>query len=106
MTKFTAIDHQGIQHEIDGAEDEALMFILRDDADLPIEGTCGGTASCGTCHIYIDEAWVEKLPAREAHETSMLEYLEHFDDKKSRLSCQVNLTPALEGLRLTLAPEE
>ncbi len=106
MTRITATDRTGQVHEIDGEDDEALMFILRDDNDLPVEGTCGGTASCGTCHIYVDADWFSRLPERQSHETSLLDSLDHYDAAKSRLGCQITLTPQLEGLKLTLAPEE
>lgn len=82
-----------------------LMFALR-DAGLPVEGTCGGTAGCGTCHVYVPDAWTGRLPAPEAGELDMLHALNHFDERHSRLSCQLNGTAELEGLELTLAPEE
>jgi len=106
MVQFSATDRTGQTHTIDGEEGEALMFILRDDNDLPVEGTCGGTASCGTCHIYVDADWFSRLPARDDHETDLLDTLDHFEPEKSRLACQVTLTPEFEGLKLTLAPEE
>jgi 2Fe-2S ferredoxin len=83
-----------------------LMFLLRDHAGLPVEGLCGGCASCGTCHVYVDPAWAGRLPAPEAHEEGMLEMLDHRQEGASRLACQIEASPELDGLLLTLAPQE
>lgn len=106
MVKIVAVDRDGQDHEIEADTKHALMFVLRDDAGLPVEGECGGVASCATCHVFIDKAWVDRLPTPESFETQLLESLDHFNEEQSRLACQVNLTAEQEGLRLTLAPEE
>jgi 2Fe-2S ferredoxin len=106
MSKLIVTDRLGARHEIAAAPGEPLMFILRDHAKLPVEGLCGGCAACGTCHVYVDEAWVERLPPREAAEQDMLAQLYHFDTRKSRLSCQIRVSPDVDGLALRLAPEE
>jgi 2Fe-2S ferredoxin len=105
MPTIYVADRDGERHTVSAADDVPLMFSLR-DAGLPVEGTCGGTASCGTCHVYVSTEWADKLPARDAVEQDMLGALEHFDERHSRLSCQLNATDELEGLKLTLAPEE
>jgi len=83
-----------------------LMLLLRDEAELPVEGLCGGCASCGTCHVYIAPEWVDALPDPGPHETGMLEMLEHYRAGRSRLACQIEAGEALDGLRLELAPQE
>lgn len=83
-----------------------LMVLLRDAARAPVEGLCGGCATCGTCHIYLPEDWGPRLPAPAPHEAAMLEMLEHARPGRSRLACQIAATPALDGLTLELAPEE
>ena len=80
------------------------METLR-ELDYGVEALCGGMCSCATCHVYIDSGWLKRLPAREAEELELLEELDCFRES-SRLSCQVELTEALDGLRLTIAPEE
>lgn len=106
MVKLNVTDRTGTQHEYQVEPGEALMFILRDTLKLPVEGICGGCASCGTCHVFVDEAWIDRLPPRRANEQDMLESLRHFNSRTSRLTCQVTLAPEYEGLSFTLAPEE
>jgi 2Fe-2S ferredoxin len=61
--------------------------------------------SCATCHIYIDPEWESRLPAPMSDERELLVELAHHQSN-SRLSCQVEVTPSLEGLRVTIAPDE
>jgi 2Fe-2S ferredoxin len=106
MPRITVTDRDGERHEVDAPVGQALMFTLRDGEGLPVEGLCGGSAACGTCHVFVDAAWVNRLPPREEGELMMLESLAHFDQRHSRLSCQIKPTAELEGLSLRLAPEE
>lgn len=87
------------------AGQETLMQLLYDN-DLGVEAACGGCASCATCHVYIAEDWVPRLPPREQVEDLLLTYSEHFDRTRSRLSCQLEMTPEMNGLILEIAPEE
>jgi len=75
------------------------------DLDAGISAICGGMCSCATCHVYVDPEWVSKLPAAMSDETDMLRDLSTRRDN-SRLSCQIQLTAAIDGLRVTVAPEE
>jgi 2Fe-2S ferredoxin len=75
------------------------------DLDAGISAICGGMCSCATCHVYVDPEWVSKLPAAMSDETDMLRDLTTRRDN-SRLSCQIQLTAAIDGLRVTIAPEE
>ena len=84
---------------------ENLMQALYDN-DVDIEASCGGCASCATCHVLIDSDWQTKLPARDSIEDTLLEFQEHFDPALSRLSCQVRLDESMNGLSLRIAPEE
>ena len=65
-----------------------------------------GCCSCATCHIFIDPEWIDRLPAPQGDEKELLVELQHYEPGRSRLSCQVDFTPALDGLRLTVAPAE
>jgi 2Fe-2S ferredoxin len=105
MPTVHVIDRDGKRHTISAEDDMPLMFALR-DASLPVEATCGGTASCGTCHVFVSEAWVDRLPARDSTELDMLDALENFNEKSSRLSCQLNMTAEMDGIEVRLAPEE
>ncbi len=83
----------------------SLMEMLRDAGF--VEGTCGGMASCGTCHVFIDAAWKDKINPETEDEGYMLESLAEVVDVKpcSRLACQIELTDAQDGLSLTVAPQ-
>jgi len=70
-----------------------------------LSALCGGCCSCATCHVYIDPAFAAKLPPVGSDENDLLDS-SSFRKAGSRLSCQVPLTPELEGVRVTLAPED
>ncbi len=85
---------------------EPLMFALRDDAGLPVEGACGGNATCGTCHIMLTPEWMDRLGAPQDYEQAMLDMLEHRNETSSRLACQITVSDGLDGIELRLGPEE
>jgi len=96
-------DQQGATHTIQGIEGWRIMEIIRDHG-LPIKAECGGCCSCGTCHVYVDDAWQDKLPPMLDEEKDRL-MDDAFDvQERSRLSCQVLLSAELDGLHVTLAP--
>ena len=99
-------DRKGECRSYEIATGGPLMFALRDEAGLPVEGACGGSAACGTCHLFVDPDWRDRLPERQDFELAMLEMLNHFDEEASRLACQIMVTDDLDGLRVRLAPEE
>jgi 2Fe-2S ferredoxin len=74
------------------------------DANLPLAAECGGACACATCHVYVDEAWVDKLAPAEKQEIEMLDFGVAVQEN-SRLSCQIKMSGALDGLKVTLAPE-
>ena len=100
--KITDLDDQ--EHELQAKPNSVLMELLREQ-DWGIAALCGGMCSCATCHVFLDEAWLESFPAMESDEEELLEMLDHFQPN-SRLSCQLRLQASHEGLCLTLAPEE
>ena len=101
--KIKVTDRSGKRHELEGDTSSTLMEILR-DAGLEIEAACGGCCACATCHVYVNEKWLNKIKPKDDDEESMLD--QAFDVKKnSRLSCQINLNDDLDGLKLELAPE-
>ena len=101
--KILVTDREGNNHILKGDNNSTLMEIIRDEG-VDIEAACGGCCACATCHVYIDEKWVNKLNPIDDDEESMLD--QAFDVKNtSRLSCQINLTDDLDGLMLELAPE-
>ena len=97
MVKITYVEFGGTEHVVDVPEGLTVMEGARDN-DIPgIEADCGGACACSTCHVYVDEAWADKLPAKEPMEEDMLDFA--YEAKPtSRLTCQVRVTPELEGL--------
>ena len=103
MGTVYAIDREGIEHALEVREGLTLMEVLR-NAGLPVEAICGGQCICSTCHVYVDTDWLGKLKPRAMDEQVMVEDTGHYQ-QNSRLACQVPYTAALNGIRLTLAPE-
>ncbi len=107
MTHIIALDRSGKKHEIEADADDAwsVMEIMK-DYGLAVEALCGGCTSCATCHVYVDENWQAKLEPMEDEEQELLEDCVNYNEKASRLSCQIEFTEELSGLTVTLAPEE
>ena len=70
-------------------------------ADLPVAGECNGSMACATCHMVVDPAWAELLPEVSDDEEAMLDTVFNLSPT-SRLSCQIRLSPELDGIRLSL----
>ena len=104
MTKILVTDLNGGQHEVEAVDGLPLMETLR-DLDYGVAAICGGQCCCGTCHVYIDDAWLDRLPPSAGDETELVEELE-YSAPNSRLSCQLIVSGALDGMTLKLAPEE
>ncbi len=98
MAKITYIEHGGKTHVVDVANGLTVMEGARDNNIPGIEADCGGACACSTCHVYVDAAWVEKLPKRDDMEEDMLDFAFEPDPARSRLTCQLKVTDALDGL--------
>ena len=96
MPKVTFITQDGKEHELDAEEGVTLMEIGR-DANLGIEGTCGGSLSCATCHVVVDPEWYEKTGEPDPDEEDMVD-LAFGLEPTSRLGCQIRLDDNLNGL--------
>ena len=97
-------DREGETHSLEAPAGWRVMEIIRDN-DLPIKAECGGACACATCHVYVAESWVDKLTPQQEEEIEMLD--EAFDvEDNSRLSCQILMSESLDGLEVTLAPQE
>jgi 2Fe-2S ferredoxin len=101
--KLIVTDREGKVHELKGREDWSAMEVIR-DANLPLSAECGGACACATCHVYVDDAWVAKLPTAQQQEIDMLDFGVAVQEN-SRLSCQIKMTDEIDGLQVTLAPE-
>lgn len=104
MARMSIVDRDGILHEIEAKPGLKLMEILR-ELDYGVSAICGGLCSCATCHIYIDQDWAGRLPKPQSDEAELLKELNDFRDGTSRLSCQIDFTEALDGLKLTIAQD-
>ncbi len=105
MAKITYVEHNGTEHVVDVANGLTVMEGARDNGVPGIEADCGGACACSTCHVYIAEDWTDKLPARQPMEADMLDFAFEPDAKRSRLTCQIKVTDALDGLVVTM-PEK
>lgn len=101
MKVFVA-DQDGNEHELEALEGWRLMEVIR-DWGLNIKAECGGACACATCHVYVDENWVEQLEGPSEEEENMLDTAPDAQ-LNSRLSCQILMTEDLDGLKVTLAP--
>jgi ferredoxin, 2Fe-2S len=104
MADIIVVDRDGKEHTVAGRDGVSLMETLR-DLDYGVAAICGGMCSCATCHVYLDEAAMAKLPPKLGDEIELLREMTHTKDN-SRLSCQVQFTPDLAGSRVTIAPDE
>ena len=96
-------DRDGVVHDLPALDGWRVMEIIRDNG-LPIKAECGGALECATCHVYVDNGWTDKLVPKSDEEDEKLD--EAFMVKRnSRLSCQIIMSEALDGLQVTLAPE-
>jgi 2Fe-2S ferredoxin len=97
MTKITYIEHSGKEHTVEVADGMSVMEGAIKHGVSGIEADCGGACACATCHVYVDPAWVDKTGKASSMEESMLDFANEVEPN-SRLSCQIKVTPALNGL--------
>lgn len=105
MTKLTVRRRDGTETSIEGQEGTSVMEAIRDNGFDELLALCGGCCSCATCHVYVDPAFAEHLPAMTEDENDLLDSSEH-RGARSRLACQLKLEPALEGIVVEIAPED
>jgi ferredoxin, 2Fe-2S len=105
MAKIRVTDREGKLHEVEGKAGVKLMETLR-EFDYGVTAICGGLCSCATCHVLIEPEWMSRLPKPHGDEKDLLVELQHYDPDRSRLSCQVDFTEALDGLPLTISVDE
>ena len=104
MPKITYIEHTGKSHELEVANGLSLMEGAVQNNIPGIDADCGGSMACATCHVYVDEEWMQKLPQKDDGEEDMLDMA--FEPKKnSRLSCQLMVSEQIDGLIVNL-PEK
>ena len=105
MPKIHVIDSEGEEHTVEGQVGLSLMESLR-DLDNGVLALGGGMCSCATWHCYIEESWASKLDDREDDEQELLEDLDSFKEDQSRLSCQIEFSEEMDGMRVEIASDE
>ena len=103
MPKITYVEPDGTRREVDAPVGLSVMEIAQDN-DIEIEGACGGSLACSTCHVIVDANWYARLEDPEEEEEDMLD-LAFGLTRTSRLGCQIVITEALDGLTVTLPAE-
>jgi len=103
MIKVTFINANGDSQIVEAVEGQSLLDVAQ-AAGQPLEGTCEGQMACSTCHVIIHKDWFEKLPRAVEDEEDMLD-LASGARRTSRLSCQIILTPQLDGLVVHIPAE-
>lgn len=98
MAKITYIEHNGTEHLVEVPNGLTVMEGARDNNIPGIEADCGGACACSTCHVYVHPDWVAKLPPIDPMEEDMLEFAYQPDTTRSRLTCQIKVTDAIDGL--------
>ena len=104
MPSVTFVKRDGSEATVEAPAGLSVMEIGRDN-NLGIEGTCGGSLSCATCHVIVDDAWVEKTGAASLDEEDMLD-LAFNVESNSRLGCQITMDDSLDGLKIRIANDD
>lgn len=105
MAKLVVVSRNGDEQTVEAQAGHSVMEVIRDAGFDELLALCGGCCSCATCHVYVDPAFSAVLPAISEDENDLLDSSDHRNEA-SRLSCQIQMTDALDGLRVTIAPED
>ena len=105
MPQLIVVDRSGAERAVDVGDGLTVMEAIRDNGFDESLALCGGCCSCATCHVHVDPDFLGKLPQMSEDEDDLLESSDH-RAANSRLSCQIPFTADLDGLRVTIAPED
>ena len=105
MPQLNIVTRDGTETVVEGLAGLSVMEVIRDAGIDELLALCGGCASCATCHVHVDEEWIGVLPPMGADEDDLLDSSDH-RSAASRLSCQLPFGAGLDGLRVTIAPED
>ena len=105
MGQIIVVTREGEEQQIDATPGISVMEIIRDAGIDELLALCGGCCSCATCHVVVDGAFFDKLPPMTADENDLLDSSDH-RAAHSRLSCQITFLESLDGLQVTVAPED
>ena len=105
MPKLVVVNRAGEESAVEVKDGLTVMEGIRDNGFDELLALCGGCCSCATCHVQVDPEWLDMLPPMSEDENDLLDSSDHRQDN-SRLSCQIQFGAALDGLRVTIAPED
>ncbi|WP_298692600.1 2Fe-2S iron-sulfur cluster-binding protein [uncultured Sphingomonas sp.] len=105
MPKMIVVTREGTETTVEGETGLTVMEVIRDNGFDELLALCGGCCSCATCHVYVDDAFTDRLPAMSEDENDLLDSSDS-RTAQSRLSCQIPFNDALDGVRVTLAPDD
>lgn len=97
MPRIVFVDVEGKSTEVEAEIGQSVMSAAVQNGIDAIAAECGGSCACGTCHCYIDGAWADRLPSPDYQEQDMLDCVVN-QEERSRLSCQITVSDALDGL--------
>ena len=105
MATLTVYLREGDAREIEGRDGATIMELIRDEGIDELLALCGGCCSCATCHVHVEPEFADKLPPMSADENELLDSSEH-RDARSRLSCQLRFSDALDGMKVWIAEDD
>lgn len=105
MAELIVVTREGEEKTFEADDGLSVMEVIRDGGVDELLALCGGCCSCATCHVYVDPAFADKLPAMSDDENDLLDGSTHRDER-SRLSCQLMMSDEISGLRVVIAPED
>ncbi len=105
MASINVTSRDGQRHQLAARPGMSVMEIIRDGGLDELLALCGGNCSCATCHVYVADDWRDAVGEANADEADLLDTSDH-KTAASRLSCQIAFTAALDGVEVTIAPED
>ena len=105
MPQLIVVNRSGEETSVEAKAGTTVMEAIRDNGFDELLALCGGCCSCATCHVYVDPSFADQMPKVSEDENDLLDSSDHRNEQ-SRLSCQIKVTDALDGLRVTIAPED
>jgi ferredoxin, 2Fe-2S len=105
MPKLVVVNRAGEEKTVDAQTGFSVMEAIRDNGFDELLALCGGCCSCATCHVHVDPPFIAKLPPVSGDEDDLLDSSDD-RDQYSRLSCQLTMSDALDGMRVTIAEED
>ena len=105
MVKIHVVDRSGEERPIEAAEGRTIMEAMRDNGFDDLLALCGGCCSCATCHVHVDPSYRDQFPTMSDDENDLLDSAGD-RDANSRLSCQLPISPDLDGVRIRIAEQD